>query len=458
MTHDETTFAVVRNAAASGASHIVISCWLVFLFLGFFWLVVGTLSAHGFQDRIEDRNVGKQEADEISLVTIDAYVTLTKEIALLRGQLSEIEEEIQFRTQVQTETQARVDKARDRAIDIAKEIGPELDPEFLPGSLAISRSSPDLFMQKIDNFDAMNKQRVQPLKDNRLDALRTAHKYWDESARELTDVQATLRLLQPRMDQLKTSLKEKQGQHETFKGHTGVETIASEYEFFDRMHLLWLASMPNHFLVLLLTMAMGGLGSLIYITREYFRVNLPTGQQPDDRHPLSWYIFRPFLGVAIALAVYILARAGQLTVADGDLSPYFVAFLGIISGLLSEQAAERIRAAGSAVFLARAREGGEPGPDDEPRWGIKLDQAITDSGRDPLQLARQLGEKPEQVASWLDGKEPLPVNAQRIISAWLNLPLRELFTDLPPLGADPEGGSEGETATENAPEGEASSA
>jgi hypothetical protein len=43
----------------------------------------------------------------------------------------------------------------------------------------------------------------------------------------------------------------------------------------------------------------------------------------------------------------------------GQLNPYFIAFVAIISGLLSEQAVERIRGVGGSFFSARDGEAPE---------------------------------------------------------------------------------------------------
>ena len=111
-----------------------------------------------------------------------------------------------------------------------------------------------------------------------------------------------------------------------------------------------MATMPRQLLTLILTLSMGALGSVIFLTLAYFR--------DQGEIAFSWYLFRPFLGMVTAFAVFVLAKAGQLTISSGsnvdvlseDLSPYFISFLAIVSGLLSEQAIRRIRGVGDNIF------------------------------------------------------------------------------------------------------------
>ena len=86
---------------------------------------------------------------------------------------------------------------------------------------------------------------------------------------------------------------------------------------------------------------MGVLGSLIFISIEFMK--LP--KDPLSKESYSMYFLRPFLGMIVALAMYVMIKSGQSTLldsAEGDLSPFLLSFLGIISGMLAEQAYKRI--------------------------------------------------------------------------------------------------------------------
>jgi len=115
------------------------------------------------------------------------------------------------------------------------------------------------------------------------------------------------------------------------------------------------ALMPGQFLTLILTISMGAFGSVIHLTWEFF--------EKKEHRRLSWYLFRPFLGAVLAFAIYILLKSGQLVLTNSsgngngaqDLNPYFISFLAIISGILSEQAYARISAAGTRIFTSQER-------------------------------------------------------------------------------------------------------
>lgn len=156
-------------------------------------------------------------------------------------------------------------------------------------------------------------------------------------------------------------------------------------------------SLPMPFLTLVLALAMGMLGSVIHISRFYFRRERNLGVIRDARklalrapeaalagaanstvaHPapasstgssalaedprlarssvFTWYVFRLFEGMTTALVVYIALRAGQVSLSDAgnsgsSLNPFVVAFASVLAGLLSEAAYSWLVAKGSALF------------------------------------------------------------------------------------------------------------
>lgn len=185
-----------------------------------------------------------------------------------------------------------------------------------------------------------------------------------------------------------------------------------------------LATMPTQLLTLLLTMAMGALGSMLYITTDYFR--------SEFERTFSWYVFRPVLGMVTAIAVFVLFKGGQLTISDAGasqalsegLNPFFISFLGIISGLLSEQAIQRIRSAGTSVFSSSA--------EDRERWAVSVGTEMQAQSLTTDNLATYLRASKDTIDGWIAQKEPVPPTAQQLISALLRRPVRELFSDLGP--------------------------
>src|SRR5207248_7160873 len=72
---------------------------------------------------------------------------------------------------------------------------------------------------------------------------------------------------------------------------------------------------------------------------------------------ISGYLLRISLGAITALVMFIVAKAGVPVITDasrlgGDapINPYFVAFLAIVSGLLSENALANVQAQGEKLL------------------------------------------------------------------------------------------------------------
>ncbi len=106
-------------------------------------------------------------------------------------------------------------------------------------------------------------------------------------------------------------------------------------------------AIPTPILIIVLVLSMGVLGSLIFVTVEFL-------QEPES-YPksLSMYLFRPFLGMILALSMYVMLKSGQSTFSDSseqNLSPFLISFLGIVSGMLAEQAYKRLSITGESVL------------------------------------------------------------------------------------------------------------
>ncbi len=113
---------------------------------------------------------------------------------------------------------------------------------------------------------------------------------------------------------------------------------------------LALATMPPSLLIPIVTLAMGALGSVLHLSIEVVEARKPRG--------FLWYIFRPMLGMVTAFAVFIVIQAGALVVttptgsaADAtQINAYFIAFVAVLSGMLSEQAVGTLREAGTKLL------------------------------------------------------------------------------------------------------------
>lgn len=182
----------------------------------------------------------------------------------------------------------------------------------------------------------------------------------------------------------------------------------------------WLFSIPSEVLTLVLALVLGALGSALHMTKVVIDGN--------ERPAVTWYLFRPCQGILMALVVFVLLKAGQLTVGAGDtdtLNPYFVAFVGTVSGLLSPDAYRLVQRAGSAFIPA--------GNDETDRWAFGLAAAMQAADIDAAALAGGIGATAEQVAAWAQETAPVPAQQQLLVAAWLHADPRRLFTaDRPP--------------------------
>lgn len=184
-----------------------------------------------------------------------------------------------------------------------------------------------------------------------------------------------------------------------------------------------LFALPPEILTLLLALSMGALGSTLQITKTL----LNSGEEQC----LSYYFIRPFQGMVTSLVVFVLLKAGQLTISSGDadnLNIFFVSFAGIASGLLAEEAYRMIRKAGAGIIKTE---------DAEARWAFKLKAAMDSASTSPERLAAGIGSTVAEVESWIGEAQAVPPLQQRLIAAWLHIPERELFTSQPPEDESP---------------------
>lgn len=204
-----------------------------------------------------------------------------------------------------------------------------------------------------------------------------------------------------------------------------------------------LVILQSDVLTLLLVISMGVLGSSLQILHSIFR-----GQR---RESLGSYALRLGTGAVTALVIFIVAKAGVPIVADasklsGDapINPYFISFVAIISGLLSEQAILMVLAQGQKFFAT-----GDTGPD---RWAVRdLSADVQAPGLSKAALADYLGLTEDDTGDILKGDRKASSDQQQTIAIYLRHTIRELFTDIPPKSVD-------STAAQNAPASEGDAA
>lgn len=123
-------------------------------------------------------------------------------------------------------------------------------------------------------------------------------------------------------------------------------------------------SFPQPILKIHLVLSMGILGSLIFLTVEF--INEPKLHLEQS---FSMYFFRPALGMIIALAIYVMIKSGQSAIPNNDgrdLSPYFISFVGIISGMLADKAYQYLTDAGLRLLKTR-KETSDPNASSDPK-------------------------------------------------------------------------------------------
>jgi len=185
---------------------------------------------------------------------------------------------------------------------------------------------------------------------------------------------------------------------------------------------LWTTDM----LVLLLLISMGVLGSALNLLAVFIA---------NEQESLSFgeYPLRLAFGAVLAIVMFIVAKAGVPILADtskmggnAPLNPYFISLLAIVSGLMSDRAMGTIRNVATSLLQSVG------GADYSQRYSrVALDEALKAANRDVEGLAALLNCSAEDVTKLFSGRDMVPPDRQKLISAYLGRPIRELFSDLP---------------------------
>lgn len=187
-----------------------------------------------------------------------------------------------------------------------------------------------------------------------------------------------------------------------------------------------LVTLQPDVLALSLVLLMGILGSALQILNSVF-----IGHRIES---IGSYVLRLSVGAITALVIFIVSKAGVPVIADtsklgGDapINPYFVSFLAIISGLLSEQAIITVQNQGRRFFGS----GEKSEPD---RWArANLTTARMETENVTLKaLADYLGSSEKDALSILKGQIKATFTQQRTTAIFLRSSIRELFSDIAP--------------------------
>jgi hypothetical protein len=100
---------------------------------------------------------------------------------------------------------------------------------------------------------------------------------------------------------------------------------------------------------ILLAASMGAVGSAIQAMTFYGSY---VGKRAFERSWTVWYVFRPFVGMPLALIFYFVIRGGFFSLAAGTdaVSPFGVAALCGLVGMFSKQAMDKLQELFGSLF------------------------------------------------------------------------------------------------------------
>ncbi len=414
----------------------IAGCWLLLFYLISIWMVLGTLSSHQFQQKIRqenfaaeiaDKNRGNTDSKKDTPLSRQISAATVRQLLEYRESLNESVQNLKQGGQLIRQLRNELNKA---AVDLDRE---ENQVEELRLRFEIQLRRLDYTDIPVD-FSAPPAPALQELmiRSPELETFRTAYisaiqekkrleKEFERLTLELEDAKNENIQERSRLDRIQAQ------QEKMLSWYEGLQPHLNDLLYMRRIGLDFLATMPEQMLTLILTLSMGALGSVLYLTRTFFdpkRIDMP----------FSWYLFRPFLGMVTAIAVFILAKSGQIVISDGsfqeglsaNLNPFFISFLAIVSGILSEQAYQRIHRSGEAFFRVETAE--------KWRWAFHLSAELEAQGKTVENLAQRLDVSENLVQRWVEEREMVPESEQRVIAAWLGKESRDIFSDQAPVG------------------------
>lgn len=370
---------------------ILVGIFLIYMYLGIGGLVVTSLSA--FQARTELSNLDEDITFEQVIVAKARLEAAEKNI------LEDLRSEDAI-GRVERAIDAKVEEIKDSYVSIKDDFGLRL----LPASIILTRVQAECASDKGPRFCLMLAQ-------------------YDAAEREL-------RQLVQMGEAERFAQLENAAYNRVFDLYSNekLSRFFSEVSFFQGVEgsdILGLSSgfgsfitMPKQILVFIVTIAMGALGALMTVTWLFLRKEI--------RSPRMIFLL-PLVGSMSAFVIFVVVKAGQITITAGTgdepLSPFFLSFVGIVSGLLSERAYTRVSEIGSR-FLSVDQE--------EPRWGIRLAEALEKSDLATRELAEMIGVSDKSMENVINGSAPASRAQQKLIAVALRNRPNELFTDIPP--------------------------
>jgi len=125
--------------------------------------------------------------------------------------------------------------------------------------------------------------------------------------------------------------------------------------------------------LLLLVILAGALGGCVHVATSFVTYS---GNRAMRASWFWWYMFRPIIGMAVALLLYFVVRGGLLLVGSQseDLSPYGITGIAGLAGMFSKQAADKLREVFDNLFKTSQGEG-----DDERKDKLGETMSVTEA-------------------------------------------------------------------------------
>ena len=355
------------NAITRATGYTFAFAWFVALYFVAICVAAITLSASQLQSRLVALS-GNDVA--LSVWQVERIrQDLGNQKRLINDQRTEVDRRYSLMTEAQEGVgwlENEVETLNALASGTASELAPKLKPyasDRIPDDLSTltNRQLGTLF----DTLVAEVKTRVDPDSWKELDRLRVAYKgalqgssttqiNLDRRRAELVDARNQLSRVEAIIGASEARMKEliNPGGKLNAAQEARVYDLIREFDFIERFAmgaLYYFSILPSDFLIIVLVITMGVLGSTMQLTYDYYKAGTVNSVGP--------FILRPMLGAITALVVFILLKAGVLIVTDSaklgevaPLNPFFIAFVGIVSGLLSENALEMVRNVGKSWF------------------------------------------------------------------------------------------------------------
>lgn len=422
----------LRDATSRKARETATAVWLFFLYAGSIIAVLIAMSAFQLQYNIRTFDAGGQSLAVWKVLLLrESWNHAQSARSVAAGRLEAAQKDAEQANQRMNDATARSTTV-DRSLTHAEEA---LRAVLLPSGLAVdpTREPSTALIMAYAQLPLATKSEpdVKATHDVFIAALETSNAATDGLAAGSAAAANALNVLNDRRKELD-------------EANTGVDQVFAAYkdkdprivdaigDFLTQLNYLTqipggsffeFGAMANDMLTLILVLAMGILGGTLHLTRIYL---------DGEQRGFSYYIFRPLLGAITALSVYIVARAGIFVFSDpsasgprSPLSPFFISFLAIISGLLAERALLSIQNMGARWFSSAEEQ-------KDSRFARGVAGEIEKQKRNIAEIQALLDVDPATTAGWLKENTAVPRHAQATIAAWLGKPIRDLFSDLPP--------------------------